>query len=135
MQKFWDQMKQVKTIEELRDLKLADETALIRADMSEKDLHKAFRAIQDMCKARQELASGGSPIISAKTTNADRRWGRLLRLKIQEAYDRMVEKIGAAYRFVVKIAGEVWEFIVEIVPQLAAAMQKILERMVKARTG
>lgn len=131
MQKFWDQMTQVKTIEELRDLILADGTPLVRADMSEKDLHKALEAIQDMCKARQELASGGSPTVSATATNADRRWGALFRLKVQEAYDWMVEKIGAAYRLVVNIAGHVWEFIVENFPQLAAAMQKTLEMIGK----
>ncbi|KAL8885275.1 MAG: hypothetical protein Q9215_006849 [Flavoplaca cf. flavocitrina] len=131
MQKFWDQMTQVKTIEELRDLVLADGTPLVRADMSEKDLHKALQAIQGMCKARQDLASGGSPTVSATATNADRRWGALFRLKIQEAYDWIVEEIGVAYRFVVNIAGQVWEFIVENFPQLAAAMQKILEMIGK----
>ena len=82
-------------------------------------------------KARQDLASGGSSTIPATATDADRRWGALFRLKIQDAYDWMVEKISAAYRFVVKIAGQVWEFIVENFPQLAAAMQKILEMIGK----
>ncbi|KAL9023153.1 MAG: hypothetical protein Q9180_008361 [Flavoplaca navasiana] len=105
MQKFWDQM---------------------TANMSERDLHKGLQAIQDMCKARQDLASGGSQNISATATNADRRCGTLFRLKIQEAFHWTVEKIRAAYRFVVHIAGQVWKFIVENFPQLAAAMQKIL---------
>ena len=48
MQKFWYQMTQVKTIEELRNLILADGTPLVKADMSEKDLHKALQTIQDM---------------------------------------------------------------------------------------
>ncbi|KAL8992486.1 MAG: hypothetical protein Q9169_007065 [Polycauliona sp. 2 TL-2023] len=119
MQKFWDQMALITSTDELRDLKLADGTPFVRAGMSEEDLHKALKAIQDLCKARQDLASGRSPAVTA-TTSADRRWGAVFLMRTQEAYDWNIKKIGAAYRFVVKIAGQ--DF-----PQVAAAMQKILE--------
>ena len=125
MQKLWDQMTQVNTIDDLRSLKLADGSPFVNADMSEKDLRKALKAIQDLCKARQNIASGGGKTQTA-TTSADRVWGAWFRLGVEEAYDWVVEKVDKAYKFVIKIAGQVWEFFVENFPQIAAAMQKIL---------
>ncbi|KAL8952930.1 MAG: hypothetical protein Q9222_001189 [Ikaeria aurantiellina] len=126
MQKLWDEMAQVNTIEDLQNLKLADGTPFVRADMSEKDMRKALKALQDLCRARQEMASSHSKTMPTKTASADRLWGAWHRLGVKEAYEWAVEKVGEAYKFVVKIAGQVWNFIVENFPQIAAAMQKIL---------
>ena len=116
-------------MEDLRNLKLPDGTSFVKTDMSDKDLQKAIKAIQDLCKAREDLASRGSQAVTLITASADRQWGAWfwIKNKIQEAYEWAVEKVGAAYKFVVKIAGKVWEFIVENFPQIAAVIQKILE--------
>ncbi|KAL8710645.1 MAG: hypothetical protein Q9220_004869 [cf. Caloplaca sp. 1 TL-2023] len=126
MQKLWDEMAEVKTIEDFRNLKLADGTPFVRADMSEKDLRKALKAIQDMCRARQEIASSDSSTKSSPPSPADRLWGAWYRMGVKEVFEWGVEKVGGAWKFVVKIAGQVWNFIVENFPQLAAAMQRIL---------
>ena len=129
MQKLWDQMAQITTVKDLRNLKLPDGTSFVNVDMSEKDLEKAVKAIQDLNKARQDLGSRDSHAVTTMTGHADRQWGAWfwIKTRIQEAYEWAVEKIGAAYKFIIKIAGKVWEFIVENFPQIAAVLQKILE--------
>ncbi|MCJ1395978.1 hypothetical protein MMC18_008864 [Xylographa bjoerkii] len=133
MQKLWNEMEQIKTVKDLLNLKLPDGTPFVKAEMSKKDLEKAVQAIQDMCKARQELASGGSQVVTMKAASADRQWGAWFWIKnqVREAYDWSVDKIGTAWKFIVRIAGQVWEFIVENYPQIAEVMQKILEAVSK----
>ena len=129
MQKLWDEMAQVKGVEDLRNLKLPDGTPFTKPEMSELDLQKAVKSIQDLCKARQDLAFEGSQALTATTASADSRWGAWLwfKTKLADAYDWAVEKIGAAYKFVLTIAGKTWEFILETFPQVASVLQSVLE--------
>ena len=133
MQKLWDEMAQVKGVEDLRNLKLPDGTPFVKPEMNDSDLQKAVKSIQDLYKARQDLASEGSQTLAATTASADGLWGAWLwiKTKLADAYDWAVEKIGAAYKFVLKIAGKVWEFILETFPQVGSVLQSILETISK----
>lgn len=128
MQKLWDEMAPVETAQDLLNLLLADGTPLVKAGMSNEDLRKAAKSIQDLRRVRQDLASRDPQAVTLILTPANRQWGAWFWImsKIEEVYEWGVEKIDNAYRFVVKIAGQAWNFLLENVPQVAAATEAVL---------
>jgi hypothetical protein len=126
MQKLWDELSKVKSVEDLRALKLPDGTSFLREGLSEADQKKAIKSIQDLLLARRDIASGMKKV---DMSGSDRRWGAWHWIKetAEDAFEWVVEKVGQAWRFVVKIAGQAWDFFIENFPQVAAALQKILE--------
>lgn len=126
MQKLWDELSKVKSVEDLRALKLPDGTSLLRDGLSEEDQKKAVKSIQDLLLARQNIASGTN---KTDMSGSNRQWGAWNWIKetAEDAFEWIVEKVGQAWRFVVKIAGQTWEFLIENFPQVAAALQQILE--------
>ena len=134
IQKFWDRMAQVKTVDDLRNIKLPNGTSFVKADMSNDELSKAVKAIQDLLKARQDFSSRGTEAVSNENHNlVDSQWGAWswIRSKATEFSEWTVQKTGAVWKVVVNIAGQLWELIVENFPQIAAALQQILRLVSK----
>ncbi|KAK0384084.1 hypothetical protein NLU13_8173 [Sarocladium strictum] len=131
MQKVWDELAKVQSVDDLRALTLPDGTSFIRDGLSKADQENAVKSIKDLLLARQSIASG---LRKADTSRpSDPRWGAWHWVKdaAEEAVECFVEQVGQAWKFVVKIAGQAWEFLIENYPQVAAALQKILEMVGK----
>ena len=127
MSKLWSTVGDIKSAKDLKDMQLPDGTGFVRPGMSDKDLESAAKALQDLSKVKNELASPSKPSVSAVTK--DRDWGFMYYLyeKAEDAYNWVVEKVKEGWQLVVEFAGKAWKFLLENVPQVAAAMQKIFE--------
>jgi len=47
--------------------------------------------------------------------------------KVQAGYKSVIKKVGVGWQFIVELVDKVWEFLHTNAPQLAEAMQKVLE--------
>ncbi|OCL02909.1 hypothetical protein AOQ84DRAFT_443053 [Glonium stellatum] len=136
MLKLWSTVDGLKTAKDLKDMTLPDGSKFVKSGLNDKELDKAAQALQDLSKVRREISSPSTAHMSAMmatnsaaSTISSRLWGAWYWVcdKIKQGYQWVVEKVGQAWQFVVELAGKVWKFVLENAPQVAAAIQNILE--------
>lgn len=133
MSKLWSTVDSLKTKEDLKNMSLPDGTKFVKAGVSDDQLDQAAKALRDLRQVKNEMAPEAKSTLSEvkrqSQTSGDRLWGAWLyvREKLKEGWSWVVEKVGQAWQFVVEIAGKVWKFVLENFPQVAAAIQSVLE--------
>ena len=131
MSKLWSTIDKVKSVEDLKNMQMPDGSKFVRPEIDNDVLEKATKALKDLSLVRAELQFP-SVIIAANdvaTSFADRLWGvwYYIRDKVNEGIQWVINKAEDGWRFVVEIAGRAWNFLLTNAPQVAEAMQKILE--------
>lgn len=149
MQKLWSTIGKISSAQDLKNMKLPDGSSFVREGLSEKELEEAAKTLSHLHKVRGEMAGDeANGIISLMgqgfQTIADRAWGAIKSIsdKIREVVengvngvknlvDIAVKKVKDAWNFVVEVKDKVWNFILETASQVAAAMQTVLDAVVR----
>ncbi|KAJ4250995.1 hypothetical protein NW762_011645 [Fusarium torreyae] len=132
MSKLWSTVNNIKSAQDLRNITMPDGSSFMKPGISNDDLDKAAKALQDLIRVRQELTPHSSvQLANSSSTNAtvgDRLWGSWYRIRdsIETGFQWIIEKVGDVWKFIVHLAGETWTFVLGSYTQVAEAMQKIL---------
>ncbi|KAL2670302.1 hypothetical protein Neosp_014769 [[Neocosmospora] mangrovei] len=149
MQKLWSTIGKISTAEDLRNMKLPDGSSFVREGLSDKELEEAAKTLSHLHNVKSEMAGDESngifdSIKEGFQVVAHRAWGAIQSIsnkikevvisgvnKVKEVVDIAVKKVKEAWNFVVEVKDKVWNFVLETASQVAAAMQTVLDTVVK----
>ncbi|KLP05067.1 Uncharacterized protein LW94_14144 [Fusarium fujikuroi] len=149
MQKLWSTIGKVSSAQDLKNMKLPDGSSFVRDGLSDKELEEAAKTLSHLHKVKSEMADDEANGIftlmkQGFQTIAHRAWGAIKSIsdkikevvesgvnKVMEVVDIAVKKVKEAWNFVVEVKDKVWNFVLETASQVAAAMQTVLDTVVK----
>ncbi|RSL71303.1 hypothetical protein CEP53_001555 [Fusarium sp. AF-6] len=138
MQKLWSTIGKISTVQDLRNMKLPDGSSFVREGLSDKELEEAAKTLSHLHNVKSEMAGDESngifdSIKEGFQVVAHRAWGAIQSIsnKIKEVVISGVNKVKEAWNFVVEVKDKVWNFVLETASQVAAAMQTVLDTVVK----
>ncbi|KAF4497937.1 hypothetical protein FAGAP_5884 [Fusarium agapanthi] len=149
MQKLWSTIGKISSAQDLKNMKLPDGSSFVREGLSDKELEEAAKTLSHLHKVKSEMADDEANgiftlIRQGFQTIAHRAWGAIKSIsdkikevvengvnKVMEVVDIAVKKVKDAWNFVVEVKDKVWNFVLETASQVAAAMQTVLDTVVK----
>ncbi|QIX02072.1 hypothetical protein AMS68_007589 [Peltaster fructicola] len=125
MTKLWDEMDKVNSPEDLRKMKMKDGKPFLKPGISDEEVNNALQGLQKLKETRRNLKDKTQKPQSI----ASRIWGafKWVASQIASATKWFFEQIDGVWQFVVEVAGKVWKFVLENFPQVAAAIECLLE--------
>ncbi|KAF4343598.1 hypothetical protein FBEOM_2508 [Fusarium beomiforme] len=132
MSKIWVTIDGISSPDKLKSLELDNGKKFIRADVSDKELEGAVKALKELVKTKNEISAGNSSVSMSSHSiprASDRNWGALYYLwsRVEDGWNFFVTKVKDGWNFVVELGKKVWNFLIETVQHVAAAVQTILE--------
>ncbi|KAF5964697.1 hypothetical protein FCOIX_13289 [Fusarium coicis] len=149
MQKLWSTIGKISSAQDLKNMKLPDGSSFVREGLSDKELEEAAKTLSHLHKVKSEMADDEAngifdSIKQGFQTIAHRAWGAIKSIsdkikevvesgvnKVMEVVDIAVKKVKEAWNFVVEVKDKVWNIVLETASQVAAAMQTVLDTVVK----
>ncbi|EWY82057.1 hypothetical protein FOYG_14177 [Fusarium oxysporum NRRL 32931] len=149
MQKLWSTIGKISSAQDLKNMKLPDGSSFVREGLSDKELEEAAKTLSHLHKVKSEMADDEAngifdSIKQGFQTIANRAWGAIMSIsnkikevvesgvnKVKEVVEIAVKKVKEAWNFVVEVKDKVWNFVLETASQVAAAMQTVLDTVVK----